>query len=110
MPFLVHRHGSRLGSMGVCADGHQYRLVDAAPTLAAMLRVPAPRQSAGTYIKPLFDAEATLAEAGLEAAAGGEVSKGHALRTWQWKDLYQQRHAEIEGFLSHPEVLTLPLT
>ena len=36
--------GSRLGSMGVCADGHQYRLVDAAPTIAAMLRVPAPRQ------------------------------------------------------------------
>ena len=36
--------GSQLGSMGVCADGHQYRLVDAAPTLAAMLRVPTPRQ------------------------------------------------------------------
>ena len=71
--------------MGVCADGHQYRLVDAAPTIAAMLRVPVPRHSAGTYIMPVFDAEATLAE---DAA-----SEGHALRTWQWKDLYQQRHA-----------------
>ena len=104
VPFLVHRHGSQLGSMGVCADGNQYRLVDAAPTLAAMLRVPTPRQSAGTYIKPIFDAEAALAEAGLEAGVAGAVSEGHALRTWQWKDLYQQRHAEIEGFLSHPEV------
>ena len=82
--------------MGVCADGHQYRLVDVAPTIAAMLRVPVPRHSAGTYIMPIFDAEATLAE----GAASGE----HALRTWQWKDLYQQRHAEIKGFLSHPEV------
>ena len=82
--------------MGVCADGHQYRLVDVAPTIAAMLRVPVPRHSAGTYIMPVFDAEATLAE--------GAASGGHALRTWQWKDLYQQRHAEIKGFLSHPEV------
>jgi len=96
--------------MGVCADGHQYRLVDVAPTIAAMLRVPVPRHSAGTYIMPIFDAEATLAE--------GAASGGHALRTWQWKDLYQQRHAEIKGFLSHPEVaahtrtptLTLTLT
>ena len=113
------------------------------PTLTP---TPTPNQSAGTYIKPLFNAEATLEalldEANtLEAltltlaltnpspipspppiptprptpspkpkpkpsqAAGGAItSGGHGLRTWQWKDLYQQRHAEIEGFLSHPEV------
>ena len=42
------------------------------------------------------------AQAGHEAEVAGEA--GYALQTWQWKDLYHQRHAEIEGFLSHPEV------
>ena len=134
MPFIVHRPGSQLGSMGACLDGIQYSLVDVAPTVAAMLRVPAPRHSAGTYIKPLFDAEESVvtvtttrrieppgprhaslvgflttpsdvrrgAQAGHEAEVAGEA--GYALQTWQWKDLYHQRHAEIEGFLSHPEV------
>ena len=40
MPFIVHRPGSQLGSMGACLDGIQYSLVDVAPTVAAMLRVP----------------------------------------------------------------------
>ena len=48
VPFIVHRPGSQLGSMGACLDGIQYSLVDVAPTVAAMLRVPAPRHSAGT--------------------------------------------------------------
>ena len=60
VPFIVHRPGSQLGSMGACLDGIQYSLVDVAPTVAAMLRVPAPRHSAGTYIKPLFDAEESV--------------------------------------------------
>tara|TARA_B110001452_G_scaffold211551_1_gene182039 strand:- start:2590 stop:3729 length:1140 start_codon:yes stop_codon:yes gene_type:complete len=91
VPLLVHRRGSGLGSAGSCADGNTYTMVDVAPTLAAILRAPAPRHSSGKYIAPIFTAE-------------DAVGQDMGLRTWQWRDLYYQRRAFAEGFLEHPEV------
>ena len=88
-------------TMEVCTAG-SHSLIDVAPTLSALLGVPVPRHSQGTFIEALFDvSESEPFDVGDSAASS--ATRG-SIDTWQWKDLYHQRHAFTSSFLLHPDV------
>ncbi len=95
VPFLVYRPGSGLGAgtpSAACDGGHT--MVDVAPSVAALLGVPVPRHSQGSFIADAF----------VPAPSPPPPPGGGALSRWQWRDLYHQRHAVTSAFLLNPGV------
>ena len=104
-PLLVFRSGSTLGSRALSTrctgEGGSFSTIDVAQTVAALLRVPVPRHSQGSFIEDAFDGSS--AEPSASTNATGRQLQSEAtpwtLALWQWRDLYYQAHAVASGYL-----------